>query len=243
MEMTDFLNKILDFFLPPRCKICGKVISDNNGLCPECFQQISFISTPYCAKCGRPFFEAPHNHNLLCGCCAQEKKSLFRMNRAAVCYDDASKNLLLGLKFFDKTDNVPLLAKWLKLGGQDIFNAGVDLIIPTPLHYLRLVKRHYNQSALLAHELSKLTGIEVNYSALIRSRYTKPQVSFSGKARIKNVKNAFYVKHPQDVCDKRILLIDDVMTTGSTLKECALVLKKAGAKSVDSLTVARTFKD
>ena len=241
--MNDILKKILDLLLPPRCKKCGKVIGDDNSLCEDCFKEINFISEPYCSKCGLPFAESNFGtKKLLCGVCAKNKRSPIRLRRAAVRYDDASKNLLLGLKFLDKTDNAPLLAKWMKLGGRDIFEAGVDMIIPTPLHYMRLLKRHYNQSALLARELSKLTGIDVNFTALVRHRHTKPQVGFSGKARHKNVKDAFSIKHPEQIKGKRILLIDDVMTTGSTLKECAAALKKAGAKSVDTLTVARTCK-
>lgn len=241
--MINFFKKILDVFLPPRCKKCGKIICDDNGLCEECFKKINFISEPYCSKCGMPFRESVlGGKNLLCGKCVKEKHSPFRMNRAAICYDDDSKNLLLGLKFLDKTDLAPLLVKWMKLGGADIFQAGVDVIVPTPLHYFRLIKRRYNQSALLARELSKLTGIPVDYFSLIRHRHTKPQVSFSGRARIKNVRGAFSVKHPERLKGKRVLLVDDVMTTGSTLKECAVALKKARVKSVDTLTVARTCK-
>ncbi len=242
--MPEILRKILNLLLPPRCKNCGKIISDDDSLCAECFSKINFISAPYCQRCGLPL-EAPgyRGKNLLCASCAGKKKSPFRFNRAAVCYDDNSKNLLLGLKFFDRTDNSRLLAKWLKLAGKDIFEAGVDVIVPTPLHYTRLLKRHYNQSALLTAELSQMTGIKADYTSLIRNRRTKPQVSFSGHARLKNVRNAFSVKHPGKIKGKRIVLIDDVMTTGATLKECALALKKAGAKSVDTLTVARTLKN
>ena len=121
----------------------------------------------------------------------------------------------------------------------DIFDEGVDLIVPIPLHFTRLIKRRYNQAALIATELGKLTGIKVDCTSVVRHKRTKPQVQFSGHARISNVKGAFSVKHPEKLKGKRIVLIDDVMTTGSTLKECALAMKKAGAKSVDTLTIAR----
>lgn len=134
--------------------------------------------------------------------------------------------MLLSFKFMDKTENAPVFAKWLKLAGTDIFKEGVDLIVPVPLHFTRLLKRRYNQSALIARELGKLTGIKVDYTSVIRHRRTKPQVQFSGHARISNVKNAFSVRHPERLKNKRIVLIDDVMTTGSTLKECALAMKK-----------------
>lgn len=169
----------------------------------------------------------------------RNKRTPFRLNRSAVHYDEASKNLILAFKFMDRTDNAKILARWLKIAGQDIWHQGVDVIIPIPLHYTRLLKRRYNQSGLLAAELHKLTGLKVDYTSVIKHKRTKPQVEFSGHARVKNVKDAFSVKHPEKIKGKRVVLIDDVMTTGSTLKECALALKRAGAKSVDTLTVAR----
>ena len=176
---------------------------------------------------------------MLCGACLRKTRTPFRLSRSALRYDEFSKNMLLSFKFMDKTENAPVFAKWLKLAGADIFKEGVDLIVPVPLHFTRLLKRRYNQSALIARELGKLTGIKVDYTSVIRHRRTKPQVQFSGHARISNVKNAFSVKHPERLKNKRVVLIDDVMTTGSTLKECALAMKKAGVKSVDTLTVAR----
>lgn len=140
----------------------------------------------------------------------------------------------------DKTENAKALANWLKLAGKDIFSEGADLIIPVPLHYTRMLKRKYNQSALLARHLGKLTNIKVDYTSVIRHKKTKPQVEFSGHARVQNVKGAFEVKKPDNIKGKRIILIDDVFTTGSTLKECSKALYKAKAKSVDFLTVSRT---
>lgn len=237
--MLSFFQKIIDAVLPPRCLKCGKVLNGESGLCADCFNEIDFIAKPYCKKCGRPFAEVRQGEGLVCGECMKKRHSPFRLNRSAVKYNEHSKNLILAFKFMDKTDNAPLLAKWLKLAGKDIFEAGVDMIIPVPLHYMRLLKRRYNQSSLLARELGRLSGVAVDYSSVVRHRHTRPQVEFSGSARVKNIKGAFTVKHPEKIKGKRVVLIDDVMTTGSTLKECALALKKAGAKSVDTLTVAR----
>ena len=157
-------------------------------------------------------------------------------------YDDVSKPMILALKFMDRTDNAAILAKWMKLAGKDIWAQGVDMIIPIPLHYTRLIKRRYNQAGLLAKELSRLTDIPVDFTSVIRHRKTRPQVEFSGHERVKNVRGAFSVKHPERLKGKRIVLIDDVMTTGSTLKERALALKAAGVKSIDTLTVARVCR-
>lgn len=241
--MNKIFRRILNAILPPRCKKCGKVIHDDDGLCEDCFREINFISAPYCSKCGIPFAEVPRGRRkLICGNCAKDKHPLFRMSRAAVKYDDVSKPMILALKFMDRTDNAAILAKWMKLAGKDIWAQGVDMIIPIPLHYTRLIKRRYNQAGLLAKELSRLTDIPVDFTSVIRHRKTRPQVEFSGHERVKNVRGAFSVKHPERLKGKRIVLIDDVMTTGSTLKECALALKAAGVKSIDTLTVARVCR-
>ncbi len=185
--------------------------------------------------------EKDANLHLVCPDCAVAKR-ITRLNRSAVIYDDFSKKGLLSFKFYDQIHFAKIYAKWLKAAGADIFEKGVDLIIPVPLSYPRLLKRRYNQAAVLARELSKLTNIKNNNLVLKKIKHTKPQSSLSEKARLKNLKNAFIVSSPDKIKAKRILLIDDVMTTGATLSECAKVLLKAGAKSVDTLTVARTRK-
>lgn len=234
---------IINFLLPPRCINCGKILVDENGLCADCFNEITFISEPYCVCCGLPFPKASgKTKSMMCPMCIKDNKKLFRYARSAIKYETLSKNMILAFKFMDKTENAKVFAKWLNVAGKDIFSAGVDILIPVPLHYKRLVKRRYNQSALLANELSKLISVETDLKSLIKCKSTKPQVTYSGKARIKNIKDAFMVKYPENIKGKRVVLIDDVYTTGSTLKECAKVLKKAGAKSVDFLTIARVYK-
>lgn len=234
------LSSILSVFLPPRCIKCGKVLmGGDDGLCPDCFNEISFISRPYCEKCGHPLEEDQSTHKLYCAACLSKTKTPFRLSRSAFRYDEGSKNLILGFKFMDKTENAKVLGRWLYNAGSDIWKNQADVLVPIPLHYTRLLKRRYNQSALLCHEVSKLSGLPVEYTAVVRHRRTRPQVEFSGSARINNVNNAFAVKHPERIIGKHVVLIDDVMTTGSTLKECALEIRKAGAASVDTLTVAR----
>ncbi len=241
--MKNFLQKVLNFLLPPRCICCGKILDNENSLCPECFQRITFISEPYCSHCGIPFADIENiNVKMLCPNCIKEKKHLFRMERSAIKYDAVSKKTILAFKFMDKTENAKIFAKWLKIAGKDIFTLGADVLIPVPLHYRRLIKRRYNQSALLTLELSKLTKIPADVFSLIKFKPTKPQVRFTGKARRKNVKGAFKIKTPERIKGKRVVLIDDVLTTGSTVRECAKVLLSAGAASVDVLTVARVYR-
>ncbi len=235
--MIAWLKILIDVILPPRCLICGKSIHTNNGLCSNCFAKINFISSPYCLHCGRPL-PLLNDEQHYCASCLSGKND-FRLCRSAVKYDEYSKKLILDFKFSDCLENKTLLVNWLFLAGQDIFKEGIDLIIPVPLHYTRLFKRKYNQSAVLASGLSALTGISVNYKSLQKVKHTAPQISCSGRQRLKNVKKAFEVVRAEDIKDKRIVLIDDVFTTGATLGECSKALKKAGAKSVDALTIAR----
>ncbi len=235
-----FIESIINFLFPYQCLRCGKILNSAGYLCDHCAEEINFIKPPYCYKCGHPLQEENTQEKMLCAGCLKHKRSFYRLSRSAVVYDNSSKNLILSFKFFDQTENANLLSAMLKIAGKDIFAEGVDLIIPVPLHYTRLIKRKYNQSALLAQKLSEMTSVPHNNLALVRSRKTKPQVEVSGKERINNVKNAFSVKNQKLIKGKRIVLIDDIMTTGSTVKECSLALKKAGAKSIDILTIART---
>ena len=235
-----FWNSILDFILPPRCMMCGKTLKTNKGLCDDCLGKIDFLNGAICYRCGQPLQCLPvSNDKLLCGNCLKPHKSLFRFSRSACVYDEFSKKLILDFKFFDKTDLASLLAKMLYVAGKDIFTSGVDIIIPVPLHYTRLLSRKYNQSALIAKELGKLTGIKVDYINVIKNRKTRPQIECKGEERLKNVKGAFSIRNYQKIKGKRVLLIDDVLTTGTTLKECAIAIKKASPKSIDNLTVMR----
>lgn len=238
--MLKWGQKIIDILLPPRCLVCGKVLEGENGLCEDCFKHINFISAPICYKCGNPL--PAGQKGICCPVCVSDKKNPFRFQRSRVYYDEASRPLVTNFKFHDRTENAAFLGRWLHAAGHDIWQEGVDAIVPVPLHRARLRQRKYNQSALLCTEVSKITGIPVEYNTLIRHKNTLPQVSCSGSARIRNVKNAFSLNDPEKFKNKRVVIIDDVMTTGSTLRECATVLLKGGAQSVDALTVARVIK-
>lgn len=237
--MIKLLKALFDFILPLRCLVCGKVMNTKGCLCSECFQNINFITKPYCQHCGKPLNGDVDDIEGLCCITCLNKKTNFRLCRSAIEYDNFSKRIILDFKFNDHLENRELLAQWLLLAGKDIFNAGVDLIIPVPLYFTRLLGRKYNQSAILAVELSKATNIPADYKSLKKIRNTLPQVQCDAKQRKRNVKNAFKVVKPENIKGKRIVLLDDVYTTGSTLQECCKVLLKAGAKSVDILTVAR----
>ena len=236
-------NAVINLILPPRCIKCGKILGERNGLCSNCFNKIHFISAPYCARCGRPFTNESGltaGKKQLCGKCLQEKHTLFTMQRSAFIYDDESKNLILDFKFRDKTVSAETLANLLFSAGHDIWNEKPDLLIPVPIHKLRLLNRRYNQSALLVKYLAQKSGLKADYFSLIRQQNTIPQINLSGEARRHNLHHAFCAALPQNLQGKSVVLIDDVETTGSTLNECAKVLKKAGVTKIYALTLART---
>ena len=238
--MYPWLKNLINIVLPPRCLLCGKILSGENGLCGDCFSEIKFIGRSICHKCGHPQLSGRCVQS--CPLCTNNHHNFFRFQRSYIYYDEQSRPLLVDFKFHDKTENAELLAKWLYQAGNDIWQQGADILMPVPLHRARLRYRKYNQSALLCKELAKMTKLPIDYTSLIRIKNTKPQVEFDGKNRKRNVKNAFIVKNVKAIKGKRIVLIDDIMTTGSTLKECAETLIKAGAESVDALTVARVIK-
>jgi ComF family protein len=237
--------RALDAVLPPRCLKCGLVVASQSGshgaLCPGCWQALSFLGPPCCACCGQPFdFEL--GPGALCGACTQAAPAFDRA-RAVMRYDEASRDLILAFKHADRTSLTPAFAAWLKRAGEELL-AEVDLIVPVPLHWSRLFSRRYNQAALLAMALGELTEIPVQPDLLIRRRATKKQGHLGRLARQRNVAGAFAV-HPRrlaGLAGKRVLLLDDVITTGATVTNCAKVLRQGGAATVEVLALARVIQ-
>jgi ComF family protein len=227
----------LDLVLPPRCLACGVTVAVTHALCPACWSEIAFLGAPQCACCGRPFAE-PTAPETLCGACLK-RRPLYHRARAVCRYDEASKRLVLAFKHGDRTDTVPALARWLARAG-DALIADCDLIAPVPLHWTRLFARRFNQAAMLALATGRLAGRPVVPDLLERRKRTPPQGRSSRDQRRRNVAGAFAVarRHRAAVADRRILLIDDVLTTGSTAEACSRALLGAGAAAVDVLTLA-----
>ena len=165
------------------------------------------------------------------------------MARSAVLYDDASRPLILSFKHGDRMHLHMTFGPWLKRAGAE-FLQDCDMVVPVPLHWRRMVARRYNQSALLAESIARGTGIEYRPSLLKRIRHTPVQGHLSAKDRYRNVKSAFVVaeKSKAEVRGKKIVLVDDVYTTGATIEECAKTLYEAGAARIDVLTVARVSR-
>lgn len=232
----------IDTILPPRCVVSGQIVDRQGMIAPDIWAKLDFIRKPQCHTCGFPFdFDVVEG--ALCASCLDYPKS-FDSARAALKYDDASRDLILGFKHADKTHAALAFTPWLKMAGQEMLEEA-DALIPVPLHPWRLIRRRYNQAAIMAQYLARETNAPVLVDALRRVRPTPPQGHMDAKERYRNVRKAFAVepKRLPDVKGKTLILMDDVYTTGATVNECTKVLKKAGASKVHILTLARVVKD
>ncbi|HJT43400.1 MAG TPA: ComF family protein [Rhizomicrobium sp.] len=230
---------LLDLVFPPLCVGCRASVSQA-GFCAECWSGIVFLDGPCCGCCGHPFGVALDGDNLCAACLT--RPPAFDSARAIFVYDEKSRGAILALKHADRLDLVPGFAHWLKRTGQALLD-GSDMVVPVPLHAFRLWRRRYNQSAELARRLARERQLVYAPSALVRARATASQgVMASAKARRRNVLGAFKVPKPATVAGKRVLLLDDVLTTGATAEACARALKRAGAARVDVLVLARVVK-
>ena len=243
----------MDAILPPRCGGCGIITDTTHAVCADCWAGLRFISAPHCACCGYPF-ELDDSANIpdgeavdgraLCGNCLQ-KKPAFDCARAALVYDDHSRDYLLRFKHADRTDLTPLLARWLFQCGHGIWEQA-DVIVPVPLHRRRLLDRRYNQSGLLAASLSRMTGAPWDGLILGRKRNTRSLGGLGPSSRKREVGGAFAIDEDRagrcGLDGARVVLIDDVLTTGATANACARVLKQAGAMHVSVIPVARVVR-
>jgi len=230
---------VLDGVLPPRCLACGETVDKQDALCARCWSGITFFGPPWCAACGLPF-PHPIGEDALCGACARERHSWDRA-RAVLRYDKNSRRLVLGLKHGDRTHLVPAFGRWMRRAGSEILS-GADLLVPVPLHWTRLFQRRYNQAALLAQAIRFAGGPPVAADWLVRRRRTPSQGHLGPAARERNVRGAFTVRAGRSFAGKRVVVVDDVLTTGATVEECARVLKRADALSVGVLTLPRAVR-
>jgi len=231
------LNKVLDLALPPLCAACREPV-DGKGLCASCWSKLSFISRPYCERLGIPFVYDPGPGILSMEAIADPPA--YNRARAAVRFDDISRALVHGLKYGDRLDLAPMMGRWISHAGREIL-AEADALVPVPLHWRRLWARRFNQSAMLATSISTTSGVPIAAGALKRVKATAQQVGLTPTQRAANVAGAFRV--PEEgkaaVAGRRLVLVDDVLTTGATVEGCARALLRAGASNVDVLIFAR----
>ncbi len=219
---------------PPQ-SLDGGALPLTSGYSADAWSRITFLADPVCDGCGLPF-EYDLGEGVRCPACTAKPRAFARA-RAACLYDEASRDPILKLKHADRTDLAPLMARWLSRAARPLIE-DADAIAPVPLHPFRLFRRRYNQAAEIARALSGLTGLPYLPDALARRRDTGSQGGKSGSGRRRNVAGAF-MAHPTRTAGKRILLVDDVLTTGATAEGCARALLASGAACVHVAVVAR----
>ena len=227
----------LDLALPQLCPACREPV-EGRGLCPACWSKLSFITRPYCERLGVPFVYDPGPGILSMEAIADPPA--YRRARAAVRFDEISRALVHGLKYADRLDLAPLMGGWMNNAGRELL-AEADALVPVPLHWRRLWARRFNQSAVLADAISAASCVPVVCGALKRIKPTAQQVGLSRSERAANIQGAFRVpaENRGAVAGRRLVIIDDVLTSGATVDGCARALLRAGAASVDVLIFAR----
>jgi ComF family protein len=232
---------VADAILPPTCLACRLPIAETAGLCAKCWAGAGFIERPYCERLGTPF-PADYGGELISPAALASPPAYARA-RAAARYSDVVRNLIHMMKYGDRMDLVHTLGRWMTRAGSELL-PDADALVPVPLHWRRLWQRRFNQSSALAHAISKLSKVPVMDEALLRARATQPQFGLPRERRAENVQGAFKVAAEKriEVKGKKLVLIDDVLTTGATADACTKILLRAGALRVDVLVLARVVE-
>jgi ComF family protein len=235
------LHQALDFVLPPLCPACRGLVDAPRGLCADCWSKLSFIAQPYCERLGLPFVYDPGPGVLSMEAIANPPA--YGRARAAVRFDDIARALVHSFKYSDRLDLAPMLGALMARAGRELL-ADADALVPVPLHWRRLWARRFNQSAALANVISDHSGVRAMLDVLERKRATPQQVGLSRSDRAANVQGAFQVADgaKPDIRGRRLILVDDVLTSGATVDHCARALLRAGAVGVDVLVFARVVE-
>lgn len=233
------LERALDLLAPPRCLGCGVETTTAQGVCQRCWAALHFVAAPLCQSCGLGLAAEGADDGGICGAC-RANPPRFDRARAALAYDDASRPLIVAYKHSSRLEATPLFTRWLAVAGSELL-ADADLVAPVPLHWRRMLTRRYNQAAELARALAKNEGIAYAPDLLRRPRWTPSQAGLGAAARRRNLTGAlvFNPRWAERIAGSRVLIIDDVFTTGATAERCAQTLRRAGAAAVDILSVAR----
>lgn len=232
-------RRVLDFALPPRCPACGLIVEAPHRFCYPCWSKLEFLGEPCCAVCALPFDYGEGSERVCAGCAAHPPR--FDRMRAAVAYGDIPREVALKLKYGGRPGVAETMAR---LMARHLDGEGEPLLVPVPLHRWRIWRRGYNQSALVATALGKAAGAEVRLDLIRRVRATPPLKAMPPKARHDALRGAFRVEAERkpEAKGRRIVLIDDVYTSGATANGCARALKRAGAARVDVLCWARVVR-
>jgi ComF family protein len=232
-----FAHGLRDIVYPPGCATCGLPVAVGGALCSGCWRSVRFIERPFCDVLGLPFNYDPGPGMISAQAIAEPPP--FDRLRAVAVHDGAVRDLVHRLKYGDRTDLAPMMARWMLRAGKDAL-AEADAIVPVPLHRWRLFSRQYNQSAELGRALARFSGTPMASGVLVRVKRTQKQVGLTAKGRTDNVRGAFKVveRRRAEVVGRRLVLIDDVYTTGATVNAATRALKRAGAAEVTVLTFA-----
>ncbi|MBI5417977.1 ComF family protein [Candidatus Poribacteria bacterium] len=247
IKFNSFFSDLLDFMFPRTCINCKNIIKKDYiglNLCNICYNQIKEIKPPFCKICGNPF-NLRIEYDRICNNC-NDSKPHYNVLCGAVEYNEITSALVYAFKYYKKYFLASDMA-WVMFNSiqKNIFELdlkNVDCIIPVPLFSRKKRERGFNQSELLAKYFSEISGIPLNNNILYRTLDTVSQSSLDENTRRKNVKNAFRIDIKQSIKNKKILLIDDVSTTGATINECSRVLKKGGCEEVKVVVFARAVK-
>lgn len=235
-------RRVADLIVPPVCLACQSPLAVHDALCAACWRRVSFIRHPLCDQLGIPL---PYDTGgrILSGA-AMANPPPWDRARAVASFDDVMRELVHKLKYADRHDARRLFGRWLAEAGRELLS-DADLLIPVPLHRTRLWRRRFNQSALLCAELTRLTGVPSDPFALVRIKATPSQIGLSETERRTNTAGAFAMAGgaAARVEDKRVVLVDDVVTTGATVAACTRVLRRAGAARIDVLSLALVTAD
>lgn len=243
-SVRGFVDMSVNMIWPPRCVVTGDIVDHQGMLSAAAWERLRFIGAPYCAQCGIPFeFEVDKEAEVRCAACLDHPPA-FQAARAALVYDDVSRDIMLRYKHADQTHIVHSFIPWLRRAGADVLS-DADYLVPVPLHRWRFFRRRYNQAALIGQFLGRACDITHIPDALMRVRPTKPQGKMNAKRRRANVRKAFRLqpKYAANLAGKHVVLIDDVFTTGATAGECAKTLLAGGVARVSVLSVARVVRD
>lgn len=237
--MKGMLTALSDLVFPPLCPGCGvPARQGEQGFCPSCLSSIKAVTTPQCLCCGIPFASSAGGDHLCADCIASRPP--FSRARAIGRFEatllDAIHRFKYGHHMITGETLGRMMAEYRYPG---LSPEQYEIVIPVPLHIQRLRERGFNQSLVLARNLADRHSLQLDFTALKRHVRTAAQVELGRKEREKNVRGAFAVRYPERVAGKRVLLVDDVYTTGSTLRECARMLIGAGAEDVAAVTLAR----
>ena len=240
MKLKRTLSALADIVFPPRCFTCSEIVDHqrNSPFCTDCFSKIHFIWSPLCPCCGTPFAGADGGDHL-CGDCITIK-SVFSVARAVGRYETILLEAIHRFKYNGKIYIGEILGRLMAEYAYPLFNiSNNSSIVPVPLHPKKLRERGFNQSLILAREISKKFTIPLDFMTLRRYVNTEPQISLGKKERESNVHGAFSVIDAEKIKGQRIILVDDVFTSGSTVKECARMLMKNKAAAIAVITLTR----